>query len=181
MNDNRGTRVWQWAVVLLILCNAGLIVMLWMKPHPDGPSQGRAPRDLVVKELHMTNEQISKYDVLIKEHQQAMHRLKDAARDYRHQLFENLKGDPARNMATDSLASKIAANQKEIEMVTYRHFEAVRALCTDQQKQDFDRIIQEVTKMMNGGAGGRKHLPEDRPEGPPPPGEQPEGPPQGGH
>ena len=174
MNEQKGIRLWQWAVLLLVLCNIGLIVTIWLKPpqqqpQPSGPPPqgGGGPRDYVVRELKFTDEQTKKYDVLVHDHQQAMQRLRHDAMDLRKQLFANLKNEDQKNNFTDSLTRLIASNQKEIEMVTYNHFAQVRTICTDAQKKDFDNIIGEVIKKMNGGPGGH-HPPPGDGHGPPP-------------
>ena len=56
------------------------------------------------------------------------------------------------------MASAIADNQKQIELVTFHHFEDVRKLCNTEQKKHFDDIIENVL-----------HRLKDRPNQPPPP------------
>jgi protein CpxP len=174
MNENKGIRLWQWAVLLLVLCNAGLILTIWLKPHHDGPPGGETPRDYVIRNLKFSEDQVKKYDVLIEQHQQDMRQLRKNASEYRQQLFAGIKN----GSSPDSLAQLIGNDQKQIEIVTFGHFAQVRALCTDVQKTTFDNIIGDVTKRMNGGPGGHHPPPGDGPphhgeDGPPPPGEQP--------
>jgi len=166
-------RIWQWAVLLLVLCNIGLIITIWLRPLHGGPPPHGGPRDFVIQQLKFTEDQVKKYDVLIQEHQKAMQKLRHDANELRTELFANLKNENQNNTVSDSLARLIANSQKEIELVTYNHFAQVRALCTDAQMKDFDNIINDVIKKMNGGPGG-----------PPPPhgdgqGPPPDGPPHG--
>ncbi len=181
MNEQKGIRLWQWAVLLLVLCNIGLIVTIWLKPHHgEPPPHGASPRDYIIRELKFSDDQVKKYDVLIRDHQQAMRRLRHDAMDYRKQLFANLKNENQKNNFADSLSQLIAANQKEIELVTYNHFAQVHDLCNDTQKKDFDNIIGEVIKKMNGGPGA-PHPPTGDGQGPPPgeKGDEPPPPPPG--
>ena len=193
MNDTKGTRIWQMAVLLLVLCNIGLIVTLWIKPHPPGPPPpppgGGAPREQLLSKLNFTDDQVKKYDVLIQAHQQEMHRLRNEGAALRHDLFSNLNNSISSGKLADSLTQAIGNNQKSIELVTFNHFSQVRALCTDQQKQEFDKIIVDLTKNMTGN-NGRNGPPPPRPDGPdgpppppPPPGDQsgPPPPPPDGH
>ena len=181
MNDNKGIKLLRWAVLLLVLCNIGLIVTIWIKPHSEaghGPMNGETPRDFVVRNLKFSEEQTRQYDAMVKDHQQAMRQLRHEAMDYRQSLFSNLANESKAGSTADSLARLIANNQQQIEMVTYRHFAQVRAICTDEQKQEFDKIIGDVIKKMNGGM----RPPDDR-RGPPPEGHGPppdrQGPPDG--
>jgi protein CpxP len=171
MNEIKRIRLWQGTVGLLVLCNTALLLTIWLKPHSDGAGRGpgETPRDFVVRALKFTEEQTRQYDILVSEHQQAMRRLRQEAMGYRQLLFTNLKNQNADHTHfADSLAGMIANNQKEIEMVTYNHFAQVRALCTGPQKPEFDQVIGDVIKKMNGG-------PPHRPDGmqPPPDGHMP--------
>jgi len=169
--EQKGLRIWKIAVVVLVLCNIGLMLTIWLKPSMSeqrGPGH-ETPRDYVIRNLKMTEAQVKQYDVLIQDHQASMHQLRDQAQGYRQQLFTGL-GKGMSNATTDSLAALIANTQKQIEIVTYKHFEQVRALCTDAQKPEFDNIIGDVIKKMNG----RPRPPKDHEHGGPPP------PPDGG-
>lgn len=159
-----------------MLCNIGLVITIWVKPgHMDGPGRGEQPRNMVISKLKFSDEQVKQYDALIALHQDAMHRLHREAMDSRTQLFATLS-NPSQNSATsDSLAAIIAGCQKKIELVTYNHFAEVRKICTDAQKAEFDKIIADVIKQMNGNQrggpppGDHGEGPDHRRNGPPPP------------
>mgnify|MGYP003346022871 FL=1 len=173
MNSNRTFYILLVTVVLLVICNIGLMFTIWHKPHPDGPPPpppgGHGPRNFVIEHLNLNNDQISKYDQLIKEHQQSMTDLRQSAAGLRAVLFAALERQDTH--FTDSVASLIAGKQKEIELVTYAHFGQLRALCTDSQKKGLDNIMSDVIKKMNGSP----NRPADRPG--PPPGDGHEAPP----
>ena len=82
-------------------------------------------------------------------------KLQDEGEKLRESLFEGLKSD-ALSSSTDSIANKIAENQKQIEMVTFNHFTEVRKLCTPQQKEIFNEIIEDVLHSLTGQEG-REH------------------------
>jgi protein CpxP len=175
--------IWKWATGLLVLCNIALVATIWLKPmRGEGPKHG-GPRDFVIANLKFDAAQVKAYDVLIAAHQDAMKRLRRDAMDVRVQLFGNLDTAGGAGVNADSLGQVLASIQKEIELATYRHFVAVRAICTPAQQVTFDHIIEDVMRKMNGGPrpqGDRPGPPPDGPEGergPPPPGEQ--GPPGG--
>ena len=120
---------------------------------------------------------MTNYDALIKDHRAAMNGLHKANMEYRKTLFATLGSNPS-NINADSLGQLIATNQKEIEMVTYNHFKQVRTICTPEQQKEFDNIIADVIKKMNGPGGPPPHDrqgPHDGHDGPPPG----EGPPPG--
>ncbi len=173
MDQNKSTRIWQWAVLLLVLCNIGLIVTIWLRPLHMGPPRGETPHDYVIRSLKFTEDQVKKYDLLVSDHQKAMRQLREESARYHTLLFANFKTNDTH--AADSIAQLIGNNQKQMEMVTYLHFAAVRALCTEPQKAEFDNIINDVMKRMNGPHSGPPPG-EGRPpreDGPPPPGDAP--------
>ena len=164
------------------------MLTIWLKPQRGGEGIRETPRDFVVKNLKFTDGQTKQYDLLVKEHQQAMRHMRQEAMVLRRQLFANLKKQAGGDMHyADSLAQGIAGIQKQIETVTYAHFAQVRELCTDTQKVVFDRIITDVVNKMNGpGPGGPPHpyggVPPPPPDaqGPPPGDEGNNAPPPGG-
>jgi hypothetical protein len=186
MIERKQLRIWQWATVLLLLCNIVLIGVVWYTLPRGG---GNAPRDRVIAEVGLKADQVSHYEELIKDHRREMQRLRKAGRLFRDSLFAQL-GKPA--VLPDTLIARIGQNQQQIELVTYRHFEQVRALCDDGQKEKFDQIIGDVLRMMNPGKphrpdgpgngdehGRNPHDRGDSPEGPPPPDDR-QGPPNEG-
>ena len=168
MNDTKGYRIWQWAVLLLVLCNIGLMLTLWLKPQPGGPPKGGGPKERVISSLKFTVDQVKKYEALIDEHQRQMRKLREQGSELRRMLFSGLNNSASPSKLADSLVTEIGNNQREIETATFNHFSQVRALCTDQQKQEFDKIIVAITRNMNGGPDGHRPPPgEGRTDGPP--------------
>ena len=179
MNDNKAT-IWKWAVGLLVLCNLALIATIWIKPGQAPGPPHETPRDFVIRNVKFTDEQIKSYDALITLHRRAMDSLRKEAMVCRQLLFSNLKNEGKSAVNTDSLAAIIANTQKEIELVTYRHFAQVRTICTGQQVADFDKIIGDVIRKMNGRPGPPPGHGGPPPEGGPPPPDDREGPPHRG-
>jgi len=176
MNENKVVKLWRWTVVLLVLCNIGLMLTIWLKPvGGNGRPQHETPRDYLIRNLKFSSDQVHQYDMLIEDHQQSMRRLRHEGMELHNSLFNNLKNEGAPENAADSLARLIANNQKEIDLVTYRHFVKVRALCTDAQKKEFDDIIVDVVRKMSGPHGGPP--PPGDGQGPPPGPPPPDGPP----
>jgi hypothetical protein len=172
MNEPKKMKILQWSVALLLLCNIGLIITIWFRP-PMARAKHETPRDFVIRNLKFSDSQVRQYDVLIRDHQQAMRSLRQQAREYRQQLFKGLESDNPQVVNTDSLAALIGKAQAQIETVTYEHFAEVRKICTDAQKPEFDKIISDVIKKMNGGPHGGPPGREGERHGPPPGEERP--------
>lgn len=52
------------------------------------------------------------------------------------------------NNSAERYAAEIGEDQKQIELITFAHFQKVRELCNDDQKKKFDEVIQEALKSM---------------------------------
>jgi len=158
MNDNKVPGIWKWSVILLIACNMGLVLTLWLKPQPGGgrkeDHRHGGPRNYIIGQLKLTDEQVKRYDELIKVHHSTMEQLRMESVELRKLLFNNIKNAPG-GINADSVALLIAKKQEQIELITYRHFAQVRAeICTEAQKPELDRIIEDVMRQMNGAMRG---------------------------
>lgn len=172
MSESRRFALLLWTVAFLVLCNVALILTVWLKPGRQNGPGGETPRDMVIRSLKFSDEQVKQYDILIQAHQESMHRLRNEATKYRQTLFENLQNGNHNSATADSLAQLIANDQKQIEVVTYEHFAQVRKLCSAAQQVTFDQIIGDVTRKMGGPMHGPPGGPppgRDERHGPPPP------------
>ena len=175
MKEIKSIRIWQLLTGLLVLCNIGLLATLWLKqgfgvgtgigmrPPNAPPTNGVGPINFVIEKIGFSNEQVTKYDLLITEHKTAMNKYKKEGKELREQLYSLLKTENKNEQLIDSIATQIANNQKQIELYTYHHFAAVRNLCNPTQKTEFDNVLLDVLKNMNrpappgGGGGGHPH------------------------
>ncbi len=182
MDDRKQLRIWQWATILLLLCNGALIGLVWFAP-PRGEGEGgrnNKPHDLLVREVGLNDVQVSQYDDLVKIHRSETQRLRREGKELRDQLFALLSKPGAK---PDTLLARIGQNQQQIEQNTYQHFVLVRALCTEPQKEKFDHIINEVLRSMNRNKPPRPDGPRNDQQAPPPQNDddntRPDGPPPG--
>lgn len=159
------------AVVLLLLINLGILGLLWfdrthklrapdkmqtdeMRNPPDGrPPEDRlpperGPKEFLIRELGFNENQKNEYVKLVEEHQKEMRRLSDKIKREKDKLWNILSGPLTDTSSAGTTASEIGSDQKEIEMVTFRHFQKVKELCNEDQKKKFDEVIKEALKMM---------------------------------
>lgn len=171
---------------LLITANIVTLALLWMHkdkqpiPLPTPPHSGPV-FEFVNKELGLTKEQQDAYAKLREEHQKNTREAGDSLRKMKDSFFELLK-QPGINEATVKQSSdNIMAMQQRVDMITFKHFQQLRALCTETQQKKFDSIIVEVIHRMapkkqgpppssrEGGSRGERMPPPADGEGPPPP------------
>jgi hypothetical protein len=127
------------ALVGLLLLN---MISLGMLLRLTGPQGGSQAAEFLMHELKFDATQRKAYWELIHQHRDQMQNLEFERIQSRNQLYDNLgKGDTTQ-------FSVLRQIQGKTELITFRHFQAVRNLGTPQQQQRFDHIIKEVLRKM---------------------------------
>ncbi len=154
MNHFDKARVLMFMVALLVILNLGIVAFLWSSrpPHPGG-RRGEAPAQYLIEKVGLTPDQQVAYRELIQEHQQNIRSINDSIRYHKIQLFKYLHTSDSTIAKAESF--RISQFQQQLEMTTFNHFLKVRTLCSPVQAVKFDKVIDEVLRMM-------------APDGPPP-------------
>jgi periplasmic protein CpxP/Spy len=138
------------AVLGLLILNFILLSFLWF-----GTGQERAPQErlaggrgqakaleFLMNELHFDVQQRAICDSRLLKHRFLMDSLQNAHRMTHDRLFANLKiGDTSGVFLLGEIQ-----RQNEIEVFSY--FYAIRAVCKDDQKTHFDRILYDAMRML---------------------------------
>ncbi|HEX8313852.1 MAG TPA: hypothetical protein VF609_02600 [Flavisolibacter sp.] len=139
-------------VVILIALNLALIAtILWHKNEAGKHSSGNV-KNYFGKELSLTKTQEAKFDSLRKDHFKRAEQIRSKIDYVKERLFSLLKEqktDLERNRIAAYLAQKISELQKELDMETFQHFSKLRSLLNAGQQPHFDRIIQDIFKLIN--------------------------------
>ena len=127
------------ALVVLLVFN---VVSLGMLVRLTGPQGGSQAAEFLMHELKFDATQRKAYWELIHQHRDQMRKLEFERIQSRNQLYDNLgKGDTTQFGVLRQI-------QGETELITFRHFQAVRNLGSPEQQQRFDHIIKEVLRKM---------------------------------
>lgn len=162
-------------VVALVIVNLGLVAFLWLsKDEKSLPPQGRDARNFLVRELSMDEQQVKLFDSSRRQHFEKMRKYNEEMRFLKDRLFGLLKEEnvPKKNEMVSILNENISKIQAAIDLETFDHFSKLRSILNDEQKRQFDTLIQEVLHTM-APRGGPPPDDRDR-QGPPPT----DGPPQ---
>jgi hypothetical protein len=136
------------ALIGLLVLN---MVSLGMLLRLTGPHGGSQAAEFLMHELKFDAAQRKAYWELIHQHRDQMRKLEFERIQSRNQLYDNLgKGDTTQFGVLRQIQGKT-------EMVTFRHFQAVRKLGTPQQQQRFDHIIKEVLHKMETSQQPAQH------------------------
>lgn len=186
MNYFSRNKIWGIAFLLLVLLNIAALVTFWiMREGPAGPRGGEMKQgvvDFMVKELGFDSVQKEQLMQLRKTYQEEMREVRSRNRDAKNDFFALLPQSGISDTALENAAHAAVVYDIKTDMLTFRHFQAVRKLCNAEQQKKFDAVIQEVLRMSAPGGPGNRPGPRgamggERPEGPPPPGDRREPPP----
>ena len=133
-------------LVLLNLILIGIVV---------GPKMGKRDRDqrdgdrrsaYIAKKLGFTEEQKQAYDSLNSSHRAETKALQQKVDDTRRRMFRLTQEEDVSVEAVDSLTNEIGILVSDMEFRTYEHISNIRALCTPEQLQELDSLVQRMIK-----------------------------------
>lgn len=105
--------------------------------------QGR-PDELIINRLKLSEAQVKQFEELKKEHRGQVEQLKEASKKMHDEYFGLLKQDKVDSVKAASVLEQIANNQKELDKVTFAHFEKIKGICDTSQKELFSKFIDEI-------------------------------------
>lgn len=142
-------------IIILVILNLVCLGMLFsdrgsfLRPkHKPGAKQS-----FLAQELDFTPAQNKQFSSLQDTHFVEIRTLQDQKRKLMDQFFNEWETQSKITAIADSVGNL----QTRIELTTHSHFEAVRAICTEAQKERFDQVIREA--MRPGPRQGRPRPP----------------------
>lgn len=170
MKDNNKYRLLWAAIGVLLILNISLLAWVAFFSR-GGPTQ--ADKLFLVKELKFDEKQSEEYGSLREEHATQVRELRDEVKQLKKSFFEGL--NQSNNISEDTLRAKavlVELKMAEVDLLTFKHFQKVRQMCTPSQQAQFDKIITELILNLDAPRGGGPpprdgRFPNDRM--PPPP------------
>lgn len=147
MNDKRKF-YWLWAAIgLLLLLNLGTIGWILTRGR-----QVRAIRQntemVLIRRLGLTPEQRRQYQQERRQFRATVQPHEDSLRALRRELLGLLNQPNVSDEAIDQLVSRMERQNGQITRLRFRHWRQIRALCTPDQQERFDRLIGRLTQVM---------------------------------
>ena len=156
MKDNRTFKLLWGAILVLLVLNIGMIAWVTFSPQ-----KGRPPERLFLEhELSFDRHQTDLYKEMREEHFSKARSLKESVKELKEAYFNDLADTNITDEELTKKAITMETKMAELDVLTFKHFQKVRQMCTPEQQKKFDTIIMHVLRSM------------DRP-GPPPRGEHP--------
>ena len=163
MNALKKNKRLGWVVLLLIVMNIVSLSALWIgyTKRPGGmKGSERVGANFLKEQLGLTAEQVQSLETLRMDHFSEMEGLRREFLETR-ETFHKLPRNQQNTDQMDDLAAKIGGLQAQMEKAIYHHFSDMRDLLTEDQKEIFDNVIDDV--LRRGEKRGGPHR-----EGPPP-------------
>jgi len=152
-----GTKNNRWLPVLtllLLVANIITLVLLWTNnknlPVDKRPGRPGAVFEYLTKELQLNDQQQSAYKQLRDQHQAAQKGIQDSIRNAKDALFSLLQQPNVPDSLLEEYSKRATAFDQQLDIITFKHFKQVRALCDATQQKKFDAIIKEVMRRMGG-------------------------------
>ena len=137
-------------VITLLLINIGLLAFLFLSgPKKNGPiGRNAEPKHIIIDKLHFDETQITEYNKIIKTHIESVNAIDDSIKTYKNKLYNELK-NPENKSVSDSLFTKIAGFQAEVEKTHYNHFLDIKKICKPDQLEDYNELTDELAKIFS--------------------------------
>lgn len=145
----KNTTIYKLIIVLLVAMNLATLTFMWFN-RPGREKQGDKAQaaNFLIRELDMNQHQQAQYQKLRQEHRAKLNVLNQRDKMLHKHFFDLLVKGSVDSVSLESMASAIAANRKEMELVTYEHFDLIKKILNPAQQQKFDSIFQDVLRMV---------------------------------
>lgn len=129
-------------IAILLIANIATLSFFLLNRN-ERQKAGRTDRkgqitEFLKKNVGFSDEQLSRYDTLSRQHRSKMRMILDSLGPGREDIFRNVASQSFSDSAISAAAAAIADQQKAFETKMLRHLKDIRNICTPAQQQVFD-------------------------------------------
>lgn len=151
MNTLKNNRWLSIITIVFLVANIITLVLLWQQNKPIRNDRRNMPRDAQVfeflsKELALDSLQKETYRKLRDDHQASQRLLQDSIRKGKDAFFSLIQQRDVPDSLLQERSKKIAEFEQQMDLITFRHFQQVRAFCNPLQQEKFDTLIQDILR-----------------------------------
>ena len=171
MSNSANNRGLYFLMLLLLTANIITLILLWTNKKSEHelnrmpPPEGNQVFEFLTHELKLDSEQQVIYRKLRDEHRAGVKPLQDSIRNSKDRFFNLLPEKNVSDTVIYNSSKQIGELQQQIEIITFKHFQKLRAICHNEQQEKFDKIIKDVLRNM-AGPKGPPHPQHGKPDGP---------------
>lgn len=138
-------------ILVLVLVNLLTIGTIWLiKSKGPRPMPHERNMTFLSGELGFTGTDKEKLDALETQHHTEKRELLGKNKQLREAMFALLKNNSTDSLRINQYVDSILTNQKQIELMTYYHFNTVKLMCTPKQQIKLEETIAEAVRMAGG-------------------------------
>ena len=145
-------------IISLVVMNI-ILLAFHIKPMMKRFGKPMDAIEQISSRLNFSVEQIASLQTLFKEHKETSRLILDQIHRKKRDLFSRLD---ITDTERDSIAQHIGHLQGGLDNITHRHMAAIRKLCTDSQRKEFDTMIEGLLRDMKGRKPPGKRPPPPR-------------------
>ena len=144
-------------ISVLLIANIGLLYFFVFnkaqKPHGHtGDEMRKIAIEKVKNEVGLSDEQASQYDSLRTNQFKKMKPLFEDLTKSKEEFFSLIYQQGVSDSVITAYASKIGEKQMSLDLSTFRYFQSLKGLCTEEQKPKMDSFIKQIVKrIINNG------------------------------
>ena len=146
MNNNK----YKIGFFVLLVINIVLVAVFSFRPRI--PMRQGGIKEEISIELGFTEEQRSIFDGLANNHRESIHALDKEEQELVRSFFSQLSSDQS-NENQEIQIREILQLEREKIMVTYHHFEELKALCNEEQLSKFNRVMERIVPVLTNTSG----------------------------
>ena len=140
---------------VLLVANIVLLYPLAFNKHSQPRFSEKEMREKakerVQKEVGLNAEQVALYDSLRTKQFESMRPLFEDLSKSKESFFNLIYQNGVSDSVINRYASAIGEKQIAIDLKTFQYFQAIKAICTEEQRPKMDSFIQQIVKRINGG------------------------------
>jgi Spy/CpxP family protein refolding chaperone len=147
MKNLLNSKIVSWLIALLVVANITTLAFFWIGHFKN--QKENSPKEFLSKNLNFSKSQKNAYFILAKEHNESAKIIRDQIKNDKESLFQLLKSDTFNDSVRNDKALKVSMSIQALDILTFEHFRKVRAICTEEQKPQFDELIQKMVNAVN--------------------------------
>jgi len=149
-------------ISVLLIANIGLLYFfVFNKPQKTQRPPIANPIEKVRKDVGLNDQQTALYDSLRSNQFKNMKPLFQDLTKSKEDFFSLIYQPNISDSILTVYVSKIGESQMALDLSTFRYFQSIKALCTEEQKPKMDTVIKQIVKRIINN-GSRRPPPEKK-------------------
>lgn len=150
-------------ILLLFLVVANGFFLVNYLGRPEAREANRGPGDFLSKELRFDADQMQQFKKLSDAHNKEVKGLLQELKNLKHELFKRSHNESNDMIVINAIATRIGEHEKQKDLLSFKYFKNIRALCNAEQKKQFEKLIEKAL------IGGDRDIEGEKGNHPPPP------------